>query len=206
MRRAPSPSLSARPRKKSTGTTTYPTGHSLDRNVALKRLCTSRECQCGAFARQGELDEIAFWYPRTAARIHAPEVRAAAVGVPCQWGRPPPEGHPAGPTPAVGLCWSCAAKKDAEDEPDVSSVLESSPPPGTTPEMTKRLTIDVPLSLRRRMKTRYARVGLVIAGLVRELLDRRFPGGVRADARPETPLTSAPFPRGSPEFGSRDKE
>jgi 3'-phosphoadenosine 5'-phosphosulfate sulfotransferase (PAPS reductase)/FAD synthetase len=94
----------------------YLDAHALDRNPVVERLCMSGECLCGAFARKGELDEIAFWYPQAAARIRALEEKAAAVGVPCRWGQKPPNGGRARTEPAVGLCWSCEAKKDAEDE------------------------------------------------------------------------------------------
>ena len=40
---------------------------------------------------------------------------------------------------------------------------------------TKRLTVDVPLALHRRFKTRCAAEGLNMADVVRELLERRFP-------------------------------
>lgn len=46
-------------------------------------------------------------------------------------------------------------------------------------EPTKRLTIDVPLSLHRRMKSRCALDNLIMADVVREILEKRFP-------RPET--------------------
>ncbi|MEO2090883.1 MAG: hypothetical protein ABGY75_15495, partial [Gemmataceae bacterium] len=64
----------------------YLDAHLLPRNPVVEKLCMSGECLCGAFARKGELDEIAFWYPETAARIRALEVRAAEAGVPCRWG------------------------------------------------------------------------------------------------------------------------
>jgi hypothetical protein len=82
----------------------------------------SGECLCGAFARKGELDEIASWYPQAAARIRAVETKAAEAGVPCRWGRRPSNGERTEVVPQVGLCWSCAAKKDIEGDT------------GTTPE------------------------------------------------------------------------
>lgn len=64
-------------------------------------------------------------------------------------------------------------------------------PPATTPpanpdawvsareapaqEVTKRFTIDVPLSLHRRVKSQCAQQDLVMADVMRELLERRFP-------------------------------
>ena len=90
--------------------------HSLPRNPVVEKLCMSGECLCGAFARKGELDEIAFWYPEVAARIRALEARAAAAGVPCRWGQAPAGKVRPVPPPEVGLCWSCGAKKAAEGD------------------------------------------------------------------------------------------
>lgn len=42
-------------------------------------------------------------------------------------------------------------------------------------EPTKRFTIDVPLSLHRRVKSQCAQQDLVMADVMRELLERRFP-------------------------------
>jgi hypothetical protein len=43
------------------------------------------------------------------------------------------------------------------------------------PEPMKRLTIDVPLSLHRRIKSQCAIENLIMADVVRELLEKRFP-------------------------------
>ena len=56
-------------------------------------------------------------------------------------------------------------------------------PPGAPPEKIKRLTIDIPLSLHRRVKTGCAREELVIADVVREFLDQRFPADPDAASR-----------------------
>ncbi len=42
-------------------------------------------------------------------------------------------------------------------------------------ERTKRLTIDVPLSLHKRIKTQCAVGELVMADVIREILEERFP-------------------------------
>jgi 3'-phosphoadenosine 5'-phosphosulfate sulfotransferase (PAPS reductase)/FAD synthetase len=94
----------------------YLDAHALDRNPVVERLCMSGECLCGAFARKGELDEIAFWYPDVAARIRALEARAAAAGVPCRWGQAPAAGERTATSPVAGLCWSCGAKKATEGD------------------------------------------------------------------------------------------
>lgn len=54
----------------------------------------------------------------------------------------------------------------------VSPTVEAAPEP---PEKIKRLTIDIPLSLHRRVKTGCAREELVIADVVRDFLNQRFP-------------------------------
>ena len=46
------------------------------------------------------------------------------------------------------------------------------------PEPMKRLTIDVPLGLHKRIKSQCAIENLIMADVVRELLEKRFPPGV----------------------------
>jgi hypothetical protein len=43
------------------------------------------------------------------------------------------------------------------------------------PEPMKRLTIDVPLSLHKRIKSQCANENLIMADVVRDLLEKRFP-------------------------------
>lgn len=64
-----------------------------------------------------------------------------------------------------------------------TQVAPPAPPPEATPEKIKRLTIDIPLSLHRRVKTGCAREELVIADVVREFLDKRFPADPNAASR-----------------------
>jgi hypothetical protein len=45
------------------------------------------------------------------------------------------------------------------------------------PEPMKRLTIDVPLGLHRRIKSQCAIANLIMADVIRELLEQRFPPG-----------------------------
>ena len=52
--------------------------HGLPRNPVKDKLCMSGECLCGAFAHEGELKEIEFWYPEVAARIKRLEQRVLA--------------------------------------------------------------------------------------------------------------------------------
>jgi len=60
------------------------------RNEVSDVLHMSGECLCGAFAKPGELDMIAAFYPETAARIRDLERRAKDAGVHCVWGTRPP--------------------------------------------------------------------------------------------------------------------
>jgi hypothetical protein len=48
--------------------------------------------------------------------------------------------------------------------------------PSAPPEKMKRLTIDVPIPLHKRIKSQCALNNLVMADVIRELLQQRFPG------------------------------
>lgn len=76
-------------------------------NEVTANLHMSGECLCGAFAKPGELDHLAFWYPEVAERIRDLERRAEAAGLAaCRWGvRPPKKGQ----THATGKPNSTAA-------------------------------------------------------------------------------------------------
>lgn len=59
------------------------------RNEVSDLIHMSGECLCGAFATDGELDEIAQWFPDVAADIRDLERRVKAAGHPeprCRWG------------------------------------------------------------------------------------------------------------------------
>lgn len=62
----------------------------IPRNEVSDNLHMSGECLCGAFAKEGELAEIEWWYPDTAAEIHALEAEVLATGKfpakKCKWG------------------------------------------------------------------------------------------------------------------------
>jgi hypothetical protein len=61
-------------------------------------------------------------------------------------------------------------------------------------EPTKRLTIDVPLSLHKRFKTQCAVHELVMADVIRELLEQRFPEQAAEPAgqsRPTDPVSAS---------------
>ncbi|MEV6525012.1 phosphoadenosine phosphosulfate reductase family protein [Longispora sp. NPDC051575] len=61
----------------------------LPRNEVADTLHMSGECLCGCFAKVGELDEIAYWYPEVRAEIAELEAEVRAAGIPepyCRWG------------------------------------------------------------------------------------------------------------------------
>jgi 3'-phosphoadenosine 5'-phosphosulfate sulfotransferase (PAPS reductase)/FAD synthetase len=78
-------------------------------NEVTAHLHMSGECLCGAFAKPGELDEIAFFYPQVAARLRALETEAEAAGITaCHWGQRPPTTRKPGRAAAPGrLCAKC---------------------------------------------------------------------------------------------------
>lgn len=76
-------------------------------NEVTAHLHMSGECLCGAYAKPGELDMIAMFYPEVAARLRNLEQRAEAGGIKaCRWGeRPAGTGRQS--NPAGRLCSSC---------------------------------------------------------------------------------------------------
>ena len=90
--------------------------YGIPRSPVADRLHRSGECLCGAFARPNELEEIAFWYPETAAYIRSLEAEARRLGKRYSvWG-PGGRGVPS-PGP---LCSDCqlTLTSDAEAEED----------------------------------------------------------------------------------------
>lgn len=94
----------------------YIEAHSVPRNPVVEFMHMSGECLCGAYAHPGEIDEIALWYPKTAARIRELEAKVKAAGHPaCVWGQRPPKGsHAKGKRDSAGriadkmpLCQGC---------------------------------------------------------------------------------------------------
>lgn len=102
----------------------YIDARGLPRNPVVGKLCMSGECLCGAFAKPGELVEVARHFPETAAQIRALEEEARAAGVHCVWGTRPPKkcdgggSEPPADEPGLfSLCWSCGNKyEEAADE------------------------------------------------------------------------------------------
>lgn len=93
------------------------------RNLVSDTLHMSGECLCGAFAHEGELDEIAFWFPAAAEDIRRLEAEVAAQGtIPekrCKWGWG--AGTDAKPSKSGAMCQSC----DARFSPDLQPIVTS---------------------------------------------------------------------------------
>lgn len=80
------------------------------RNLIVDLIHKSGECLCGAFAKKGELDELALW-PQTRPAYDAIMKLQSEIGPQFGWGweDKPPKNYKAQPTlPGIGsLCWSC---------------------------------------------------------------------------------------------------
>ncbi len=81
----------------------------VERNPVVALIHKSGECLCGAYAEPGELKELAYWFPETAAEIRALEAEVRTAGHPWGWEEAPPRKAKC-PKVQVGqmeLCWSC---------------------------------------------------------------------------------------------------
>jgi 3'-phosphoadenosine 5'-phosphosulfate sulfotransferase (PAPS reductase)/FAD synthetase len=86
----------------------------LPRNPVVDILHMSGECLCGAFAKPGELDTIAEWFPDVAERIRELEAQVAGKGLRAwKWGHRPPRVHREQMSMAFGEGWDvlCAWAK-----------------------------------------------------------------------------------------------
>lgn len=124
--------------------TEYRTRHRLPRNEVSAHLHMSGECLCGAYAKPGELDEIEFFYPRTAYRIRSLETQVKQAGIlACKWGQPAP-GKPAKPGRIAGrLCSSCPAPQPGQTDlmdlwAQQGLLTPTTPPPCTPPALPSR--------------------------------------------------------------------
>ena len=90
----------------------YMAHHELPRNPVKDKLCMSGECLCGAFAHEGELAEIEFWYPETGRRIRELERKVTDAGHKGNWEKSrwkrDAKVEKAGP-----MCATCDARFDA---------------------------------------------------------------------------------------------
>jgi 3'-phosphoadenosine 5'-phosphosulfate sulfotransferase (PAPS reductase)/FAD synthetase len=96
----------------------YITQNNLPNNPVTDILCRSGECNCGCYAKPGEMAELEQYYPKTALYLHGLEAKAKEAGVHCVWGtRPPKEGvKKVNENSVMGLCWSCNAKQMKEED------------------------------------------------------------------------------------------
>jgi 3'-phosphoadenosine 5'-phosphosulfate sulfotransferase (PAPS reductase)/FAD synthetase len=90
----------------------YRAHHEIPKNPVSEKLGMSGECLCGAFAKPGELDEIAKYYPEVAQRLRDLQARA---GLPWGYGERPDRqwreveaGQ--GTLGLTPLCTSCVAR------------------------------------------------------------------------------------------------
>lgn len=94
----------------------YMLSNALSENPVKIKLCMSGECLCGAFAHEGELDEIRYWYPEVADRIDRITKKVKAAGHGGTWEKSKWKAkakvEKAGP-----LCTTCDARYDAAMEP-----------------------------------------------------------------------------------------
>lgn len=87
----------------------------LSRNLVVDLIHKSGECLCGAFAKEGEKEELNQWDVTRPAyqQIVALEKEAAAAGVHAVWGtRPPKKCSLSKQLPLGPLCWSCDKSDD----------------------------------------------------------------------------------------------
>lgn len=64
----------------------YIDGNNLKRNEVVDMIHKSGECLCGAYAKKGELDELAVWFPEVAKEIRDLEKEVHARGHKWGWG------------------------------------------------------------------------------------------------------------------------
>lgn len=86
----------------------------LKRNIIVDLIHKSGECLCGAFAKPGELAELALW-PQTRPaynQIIKLQKEAAAAGVHAVWGTRPPKEKKCKVGTLGPLCWSCDKSHD----------------------------------------------------------------------------------------------
>jgi 3'-phosphoadenosine 5'-phosphosulfate sulfotransferase (PAPS reductase)/FAD synthetase len=89
----------------------------LKRNQVVDLIHKSGECLCGAYAKPGELEELALWFPDVAARIRSLESLAETAGFPWKWEGRPPKGYRTPKTCETGhLCWSCDKTEEVQSQ------------------------------------------------------------------------------------------
>jgi 3'-phosphoadenosine 5'-phosphosulfate sulfotransferase (PAPS reductase)/FAD synthetase len=100
----------------------YRAERQLPQNPVAQHIHMSGKCLCGAFAKPGELEEIRFFFPETAARIESWEKRAKENGLThCTWGKRRAESE-AGES---YLCQQCVGQMDMFDTSGVITQAET---------------------------------------------------------------------------------
>lgn len=93
----------------------------IPRNPASKTIHMSGECLCGAMNSPGELAEIRFWFPDTAAQIDRITEQVISAGYPWGWDEKRPKWFDQlgqGQAPLfdfMPLCVGCAARQEQKD-------------------------------------------------------------------------------------------
>lgn len=81
--------------------------HGVKRSEVSAITHRSGECNCGAYAKPGERDELAMWFPEWFERIAWLERKTRESGKPCVWGAGNPK-RKIGGRPSVGpMCVGC---------------------------------------------------------------------------------------------------
>lgn len=93
----------------------YREDRDLPTNPVSDKICMSGECLCGAYARKGELSEIAAFYPETAQRILELQEEVYEAGFDWGWEEGPVDAEdreePPGNDEAHQLCSNCIGKE-----------------------------------------------------------------------------------------------
>lgn len=87
----------------------------LKRNEVVDLIHKSGECLCGAFAKKGELDELAMWFPEKAREIRELE-KEVMKKFPWGWEDRPPKKQCARKIPNQPLCHNCNVQYELDLE------------------------------------------------------------------------------------------
>lgn len=95
------------------------TADAMPLNEVTEHLHMSGDCTCGCYAKNGEKEEIRFFYPKKADEIDETERLVAAAGIPaCKWGQRPPgteKRRKGGGKPVIPrLCSGCPAPLEGQ--------------------------------------------------------------------------------------------
>jgi len=94
----------------------------LQENPVAFNLHKSGECLCGAFAKPGELEELRFFYPDTAARIDRIACAAKAAGHSNGWGERPEKKLIGTAAEKQHMCTKCNIQEHEQSEPTFTTI------------------------------------------------------------------------------------